>query len=132
MLTEFTDVDVPLAIASSSASKPSPQHLITTLLWVCVHGVHGKEIKFPIYLNAILDYEHQDLLDKAQVKIWAAATPEEILATAASGSKLTANDITRVQSSKGFVAFLNYLDRPEEEDEEDEEEDEEGDEEEEN
>lgn len=123
--TDFKDANVPLAVASCSAAKASPQHLIGLLLWVCMRLVPTAAAKFPLYLKALLEYEEQDLLEEAQVRLWATSTVADNLAALPTGASISVDDIGKVKASAGMVAFLKWLDTPEEDDDDDDDDEEE-------
>lgn len=75
-----------------------------------------------MWLNTLLSSDGRELLAEADVRAWAAASPETNLASVPAGAGVSAADVQRVKASKGWLAFLAYLDAPaEDESEEDEE-----------
>lgn len=119
---DFKDADVPLSVATCSAAKSSPQQLIGTVLWVCLRLVPTVASKFPLYLKALLDYEERDLLDGDAVRIWMQGAAADNVSTLPAGATISAEDIEKIKLSPGMVAFMKWIDTPEEDDEDDDEE----------
>lgn len=115
--------ELPAAVATFSASSESPSHLIGTLLWFFICLCPKLLPQFPVILNKLIE---EDLIAPEDILAWAASSAEDNKKSLPNGSCqfVSVEAIEKVKSSAGMVAFLNYLNLPEEEGDEEEEEEE--------